>query len=243
MLGLLASSGATYGLASTPAFTLAGTDLPELRWTMPGAVTTALATPIGTNLFQLRTKPLEDRLRALPAVAEARVEVSLPDTIVVTIQEREAIVAWAVGDSRFLVDRDGVVFANLTAAAASAQKLPTIRDSRPAAAGLFVGASLDPVDLDAATRLASLTPGDIGSVAKSLIVTVTEANGFVLVPVPRTWTAVFGLYTPTLRTPELIPGQVRLLRSLLAGREDSVAKVILADADSGTFIPKATPAP
>ncbi|MEO7228975.1 MAG: hypothetical protein ABIZ30_00105, partial [Candidatus Limnocylindrales bacterium] len=94
-----------------------------------------------------------------------------------------------------------------------------------------------------ATRLASLTPDDIGSVAKSLIVTVTEANGFVLVPVPRTWTAVFGLYTPTLRTPELIPGQVRLLRSLLAGREDSVAKVILADADSGTFIPKATPAP
>lgn len=243
MLSLLASAGAMYGLASTPAFTLAGTDLPELRWTTPADVTYALATPNGTNLFQLRTGPIEDRLRTLPAVATARVQVSLPDTIVVTIQEREAIVAWAVGDSRFLIDRDGVVFANLTAEAASAQKLPTIRDSRPAAGELVVGGRLDSVDLDAATRLASLTPADIGSVAKSLIVTVTEANGFVLVPVPRTWIAVFGLYTPTLRTPELIPGQVRLLRSLLAGRENAVAKVILADADSGTFIPKATPAP
>jgi hypothetical protein len=53
--------------------------------------------------------------------------------------------------------------------------------------------------------------------------------------------AVFGLYTPSLRTPALVPGQVRLLRSLLDGRESTIAQVILADAESGTFIPKPTP--
>jgi hypothetical protein len=60
---------------------------------------------------------------------------------------------------------------------------------------------------------------------------------------PGTWSAVFGFYTPTLRTTELIPGQVRLLRSLLAGRETAVRKVILADDESGTYVPVETPKP
>jgi len=46
-----------------------------------------------------------------------------------------------------------------------------------------------------------------------------------------------------LRTPELIPGQVRLLRSLLVGREPLVERVILASETDGTYIPKATPLP
>ncbi len=48
---------------------------------------------------------------------------------------------------------------------------------------------------------------------------------------------MFGFYTPTLRTTDLIPGQVRLLRSMLAGREDDVLRVILADDRSGTLRP------
>ena len=49
---------------------------------------------------------------------------------------------------------------------------------------------------------------------------------------------MFGFYTPTLRTTDLIPGQVRLLRSMLAGREDDVLRVILADDRSGTYVPR-----
>jgi hypothetical protein len=107
----------------------------------------------------------------------------------------------------------------------------------------MVGESIDPVDFDAATRLGSIVPKDLESAAKSLVVTVSDANGFVLSPFPRTWVAIFGLYTPSLRTPAMIPGQVRLLRSLIAGREASVARVILADENSGTFIPRDTPPP
>lgn len=242
LLGLLASAGALYGLALTPAFTLARTDIPELRWTTREAAASAIATPFGMNLFRLRTAPIEARLRALPGVADAHVSVSLPDTLVVEIQEREAILDWAVGDVRFLVDRTGVLFA-LAPADGTAAGLPAITDSRAASARLAVGSWLDPVDMDAATRLGSLVPIDLESSATSLVVAVTDANGFVVGTVPRSWIAVFGLYTPSLRTPAIIPGQVRLLRSLLAGREEAIERVILADEDSGTFIPRATAVP
>ena len=55
-------------------------------------------------------------------------------------------------------------------------------------------------------------------------------------PEPAGWSAVFGFYTPSLRTTELIPGQVRLLRSLLDGREPQVDRVILASDTDGTYI-------
>ena len=243
LLGLLASAGALYGLALTPAFTLARTDIPELRWTTREAAASAIATPDGTNLFRLRTAPIEARLRALPGVADANVSVSLPDTLVVEIQERQAILDWAVGDVRFLVDRTGVLFAVAPADGTAAAGLPAITDSRATSARLAVGSTLDPVDMDAATRLGSLVPIDLESSATSLVVAVTDANGFVVGTVPRSWIAVFGLYTPSLRTPAIIPGQVRLLRSLLAGREEAIERVILADEDSGTFIPRATAVP
>jgi hypothetical protein len=106
---------------------------------------------------------------------------------------------------------------------------------------LDVGKSLDPVDLDAATRLASLVPADVGSSAVSLGVSVTDANGFVVATRPGGWSAVFGFYTPSLRTTSMIPDQVRLLRSLLVGREPEVQRVILASGTDGTYTPRATP--
>jgi hypothetical protein len=61
---------------------------------------------------------------------------------------------------------------------------------------------------------------------------------------PDGWNAVFGFYTPTLRTTELVPGQVRLLRSMIAhyGEQD-VRRVILADERSGTVVERSTPKP
>ena len=68
---------------------------------------------------------------------------------------------------------------------------------------------------------------------------VTDDNGFVLQARPNGWSAIFGFYTPTLRTTALIPGQVRLLRSLLDGREATVERVILASETDGTYVPRA----
>jgi hypothetical protein len=55
--------------------------------------------------------------------------------------------------------------------------------------------------------------------------------------------AVFGYYTPSLRTTDIIPGQVRLLRSLLLGREGLIERIVLASETDGTYVPKASPAP
>jgi len=118
-----------------------------------------------------------------------------------------------------------------------------VDDARLDGAGLGVGSTLDPVTLDAALRLASLTPADVGSGARSLVLRLDDRDGFTLRTRPASWAAVFGFYTPTLRTTELVPGQVRLLRSILAGREATVQRVVLADDRSGTLIPRPTPEP
>jgi hypothetical protein len=52
------------------------------------------------------------------------------------------------------------------------------------------------------------------------------------------WNAVFGIYSATIRPTSMIPGQVRLLRSLLAGRETRLGWVILADDQAGTYTAK-----
>jgi hypothetical protein len=41
----------------------------------------------------------------------------------------------------------------------------------------------------------------------------------------------------------MIPGLVRLLKSLLAGREAGVARIVLASETDGTYVPRATPKP
>ena len=172
--------------------------------------------------------------RRLPTVARARIGVEFPDTLAVTLDERTPILIWKVGDLQFLVDADGKLFAELPdVPSAATAGLPVVDDGRAASAGLIAGSTLDPVDLDAATRLASLVPADVGSSATGLSIVLTDENGFLVRSDPRGWTAVFGIYTPTIRTPGPHPGQVRLLRSLLAGREDTVERVILASGTRG----------
>ena len=72
---------------------------------------------------------------------------------------------------------------------------------------------------------------------------MTDERGFTLSSGPDGWLAVFGFYGRSQRTPALIPGQVQLLGALIAGREDRIQTVILADDKDGTFIPKPTPKP
>ena len=244
LLAMLVSAAAIYGAASSPAFGLVHLELGGMRYTDESAVRTRLAVPAGANLFTLATDPLEARLRELPTVAAARVSVRLPDSLSVSLTEREPVVIWQVGERRLLAGSDGVLFARLGAdPPPGAASLPVVADLRAASISLGVGWRLDPVDFDAATRLASVRAVDVGSAAAALSVSVTDDMGFVMTTGEGGWTAVFGFYTPSLRTPDLVPGQVRLLRSLLDGREATVERVILASETDGTYIPRPTPAP
>lgn len=244
LLGLLAA-GFLFTLATGPtAFGVSRTEIPALAWTTEAAVRGALGEVEGQNAFRLDTEPLEAALRALPGVAAAEVSVGLPDAaVVVSITERRPVLAWQVRDRRFIADAQGVIFAEVDASTSLPEGVAVVDDRRQGALRLLaVGGRLDPVDLDVATRLGSLVPGDVGSTAPALQVTVTDAAGFT-VSTPRGWTAVFGFYSPATRPAEMIPGQVRLLRSLLAGREAEVLRIILASETDGTYVPRATPRP
>jgi cell division septal protein FtsQ len=235
---LLVSALAVYGVGASSAFVyrqLAFEPGP-LSYTSHDVVLTTLGLDgAAPNLFLLRTDALAERLLSLPAVTGAVVSVGLPDRIEVRLVEREPILVWNVSGHRFLVDRTGFLFAS-GAPGGPGDQLPSITDHRAASGTFDVGAQLDPVDLDAATRLASLAPKDVGSAAAELRVTIEDGDGFELRPVGVPWIALFGIYTQSLRAPDLIPGQVRLLRSLLAGRELSVKRVTLADDRNGTYV-------
>lgn len=243
-LALLASAGAIYGVGASPAFAYAHLRVVGAVYTEPAAAEAAVDDARGVNLFQLATEPLVAALESLPTVESASVGVQLPGTLVVELREKTPVVIWRVGARRYLASAAGDLFGRLgDDPPDSAADLPIIDDRRAASAGLSVGARLDPQDIDAATRLASLVPADVGSVADDLGVRVTDENGFVVRADPQGWIAIFGFYTPSLRTPELIPGQVRLLRSLLIGREPLIERVVLASETDGTYVPKPTPKP
>lgn len=237
---------AVYGVGASSVFAYGRLVIDDRASLMtdPAAIEQRVGLTTGSvNLFLVRADDIASALRQLPTVTDARVTVDLPDTLRVHLIERQPILAWVVGGERFVVDRDGVVFAVYPADAPGPSKgLPTVTDERAASSSLAVGGRLDPVDLDAATRLGSLTPADVGSAKKRLLISVDDADGYVVQPSPGGPVAVFGFYTPTLRPPDLIPGQVRLLRSLIAGREATVLRVVLASDTSGTYVPRSTPA-
>jgi hypothetical protein len=97
-----------------------------------------------------------------------------------------------------------------------ARALPVVYDRRASSAGLGLGGTVDPINLDAGFRLAGLTPTDVGSTAPALAVVLDDDHGFTLSSVPAGWVADFGFYTPTARKVTVIPPQVRDLRSALA---------------------------
>jgi len=239
------ASGFLFTLATGPtAFGVSRTDIPELTWTDGAAVAAALDVPAGGNVFRLDTAPLEAALRTLPGVAGADVSVQLPDAaVVVRIEERRPVLAWQVQDRRFIADAEGVIFADVDTTSALPPGVAVVDDRRQGSISLLaIGGRLDAVDLDVATRLGSLTPADVGSAATQLQVAATDDEGFI-VTTPGGWTAVFGFYSPATRPTDIVPGQVRLLRSLLDGREDTVRRIILASETDGTYVPRATPRP
>lgn len=238
----LVSAAAIYGLAATSAFAWTRLEIRGDLVTPESTIRARLALEPGVNLVGLATEPLEARLAELPGIRSVEVAVALPDTLAVTLTERVAILDWTVGERHLLVDREGVVFGELPEdPPADLADLPDVIDTRVASASLGVGWTIDPVDLDAATRLASLRPSEVGSAAERLVVGVSDPNGFTVRTWPESWVAIFGFYGRSQRTTELIPGQVQLLGSLLLGRESLVATIVLADARDGTYIPKASP--
>ena len=211
----------------------------------PAAVEGLAQIQVGERLLGADLRAAERTLAATPFVVRATVRAELPDLVRIEIEESPLLMRWSTVADTWLVDGGGRVVGSArdphlaASAAAGFAALPELRDtwrSEPLAPGVL----LPSLDIDVATRLASLVPADIGSAATDLTLRHVRDYGFVLDArgPDLEWHAVFGRYSATLRPPGLVPEQVRLLRSLLAGREAGIGWVILADGRAGTYTPR-----
>ena len=211
----------------------------------PEAVIAAADIPIGSSLLGVSLREAEEAVAALPLVASVRVSAGLPDGIQIRVREKSLLLRWQIGDRVYAVSDSGELLGETSTldlaptAAATLAAAPLLYDDRTPSPLATVG-QLTPTELDVATRLASLTPEDVGTVAPTLTLRLLSDFGFVVEATGPSieWFAVFGIYSATIRPTSMIPGQVRLLRSLLAGRETRIGWVILADDQAGTYTAK-----
>jgi POTRA domain, FtsQ-type len=241
---LLATSVVLSQLLGASAFAVRGVDVEGARLTDPGEVAAALLEGAPPNLFRFDTAVAVARLVRFPAIRTVAVRAVLPDRVIATIEERVAVLVWRVGDERFLVDGDGLLFARedqatgLATGPAGNEDVPIVTDRRAASAGLAITSRIAPVDLRVARELGALTPAMLGSAAAALAVSLDDQLGFVVATDPPAWSATFGVYGEVTRNPEIVPLQVQCLASLLADQgEAAVGSVTLSPEGQlcGTF--------
>ena len=211
----------------------------------PEAVIAAANIPIGSSLLGVNLREAEEAVAALPLVAAVRVSAGLPDGIQIRVREKSLLLRWQIGDRIYAVSESGELLGETASldlapsAAAALAAAPLLYDDRTPSPLLTAG-QLTATELDVITRLASLTPEDLGAAATTLTLRLLSDFGFVVEATGPSieWSAVFGIYSVTIRPTSMVPGQVRLLRSLLAGRETRIGWVILADDQAGTYTAK-----
>ncbi len=107
----------------------------------------------GYSIFFIDPVQIEERIRAIPDVREATVQASLPNVLVIEVQERQARAIWQTGDDRYGVDDEG------TAVSLRGDAEPSIvitdLDSTP----LELGAQVNLEAVTAAETFHSLLPG------------------------------------------------------------------------------------
>jgi cell division protein FtsQ len=100
----------TVAVCISPAFAAHRLEIYGARFTGEQYIRDLVDLSAGPNLFALQSDRIANQLVLLPAVESVKVEVVLPDTIVVTVQERKPSLIWVIGDSRYVVDDTGLLF-------------------------------------------------------------------------------------------------------------------------------------
>ena len=127
------------------------------------------------------------RLRTLPAVADARVDLALPSSARITLVEREASGRWVASDGlEWFVDADGVLFPSSDANAAPQLRVNDERARKSA------GERLDPALVQVALRLAAISPGELRADATGPRVVMTAGSSGLVLRFGTGWEIRFG---------------------------------------------------
>ena len=129
----------------------------------------------GAQTFMASAARARERLVRLPAVRDARIEITVPDRARIAVTERVPLGRWVAAGLEWFVDADGVLFSSIDVRAAPEVRVTDERGARQA------GDRLDPALVDAALKLARLGPNDLRADATSPhVVLAAGANGLVL---------------------------------------------------------------
>jgi cell division protein FtsQ len=143
----------------------------------------------GANIFWVDRGQVAVRLRALPLVQRADVSVALPDTVEVTIVERQPAAFWVSGGESYLVDREGVILKPVDADTQQARACAG-QPCDPRLAPMPIVAQLDGEALTAGSQV------DAGALAASArLATLLPSVG--VEPLGFEWSRDSGLEVPT----------------------------------------------
>ncbi len=196
----------------------------------------------GPNVFRVRASEIVSELSTLIEVDGASAVVRLPADVSVTLDERDPVFIWRSGDTAWLVDEEGMLFAPIDASialdegtpeGAARAGLPVIDDERLIETPPQEGDRLRAIDLAAMRQLLALDSDLLGPRATDLWLRVDDRDGYVLESRDRAWRALFGRYTLTLQPPDVIPQQVQCLEWVLASGPRKLEQVRLAVSEGG----------
>jgi cell division septal protein FtsQ len=125
------------------------------RTLSPDQVAAMTGVRLGSNIFRANLYRARKAVQAAPAIRDANVSRLLPDTIAVTLEEREPVLTLAAGTRLFDVDADGVVYREIRQpvrgrAILSLERAPSIGQ----------GQTLDPSVVEAALHCVKLARAD-----------------------------------------------------------------------------------
>jgi cell division protein FtsQ len=143
----------------------------------------------GENVFWVDRGQVAARVQALPLVQRADVRVALPDTVEVTIAERQPAAFWVSGGATYLVDREGVILKAVDPDTQQARACAG-QPCDPQLAPMPTVAQLDGQALSAGSRV------DAGALAASARLTTLLPNVGVE-PLAFEWSPDAGLEVPT----------------------------------------------
>ncbi|MHB8644215.1 MAG: cell division protein FtsQ/DivIB [Thermomicrobiales bacterium] len=84
---------------------------------LPGSTIAETTGVLGQSVFSVDSAIVARRIAALPGVQRSDIHTEAPDTIVVRIEERQAVLVWDAGDQSYLVDAAGDVLGQPDASA------------------------------------------------------------------------------------------------------------------------------